>query len=287
VACATRFFEGLVKLELHCHSTYSDGSHPPETVARMAQERGAELFCLTDHDTVAGYEATTRALPETPTLRGLELSCHAYDRSVHVLMYAIPDGPGLGELEARLDRIADARRERIRAICARLERLGVALDAEAVITRTRGKTAGRPDVAHALVEAKIVAHVGEAFARFLRDDGPAYVSGPKLPLEEAIALGHRAGARMSVAHPHAVGDLALVRDMFARHRAHGLEGLEAHYRSYGPAEREPWLRLAAELDLVVTGGSDFHGQLLPQVTRPVIDLPDPHAARLLDWLGLR
>jgi hypothetical protein len=91
---------------------------------------------------------------------------------------------------------------------------------------------------------------------------------------------------MALAHPHTCGELAVVRDLLRRMRDEGLGGLEAFYGGYGAAERGPWLRLARELDLVVTGGSDYHGELLPAVSRPVIDLPEPFASRAREWLGV-
>ncbi len=275
-----------MRLELHCHSTCSDGSFAPEEVALRAAAFGVRLFCLTDHDTCLGYAATRDALAGSgvQVLRGVEISCRAFGRTIHVLLYGVRDGAGNDALHERLVVQRTARVERLRAICERLARLGIALDPEAVLRRTHG-VPGRPDVARALVAAGVCSSPREAFARFLRDGGPADVAIDRVSIEEALALGRASGARASLAHPHALGEPALVRELFRKHREQGLDGLEAFYGKYARAESNAWLRMCDELDLVATGGSDFHGDMAPEVARPGIELPDDRAARLVDWLA--
>lgn len=277
-----------MRLELHCHSTHSDGSFSAAEVARLAGEFGVRLFALTDHDTFAGYEETRDVLATrgTVVLRGLELSCKEYGRTVHMLLYGLAEGPGLDALQQRLETVGVQRRERLRAICGRLHRLGIPLDAEAILVRTHGKTAGRPDVARALVAAGVCSSPREAFTRFLHDGGPADVPVDRVSVSEGLALGRAAGARMSLAHPHTLGDFALVRDLFVRLRGDGLEGIEAYYGKHSRVEIETWLELARKLDLVPTGGSDFHGEMSPDVSRPGIELGDRASRRLCAWLGV-
>jgi predicted metal-dependent phosphoesterase TrpH len=275
-----------MRVELHCHSTCSDGSHAPARVAELARARDVALFCLTDHDTFAGYEESVRVLPGRAVLCGLELSCTAAERTIHLLVYGIEPGPGRDALSSRLDRVVIARRDRLRAIVARLQTLGITLDAASLVKRTHGRVAGRPDVARALLEAGVVSSMREAFDRFLRDGGPADVPFERLSLAEGLALGRACGARMSLAHPHTLRSFALVDELFRRYKDEGLEGIEAHYGRYARAERRGWVRLAEDRELVITGGSDFHGDAMPRVTRPVIDMPAPEAARLCDWLGV-
>lgn len=275
-----------MKLELHCHSICSDGSFPPEDVARRAGEYGARVFCLTDHDTFAGYGATVSALDGSPTtvLRGMELSCKEGSKTVHLLLYGLREGPGLDALQERVNELIVVRTERLRQICARLETLGVSLDAEKVLRSTHG-VPGRPAVAGALVEAGVCSSRREAFDRFLKDGGPADVQIDRITLEHGLALGLGAGGRASIAHPHTFGRYGLAREICKRHRDHGLEGLEAFYGRYGRAQTEGWLRLADELDMVATGGSDFHGEMSPGISRPGIDMPEERAERLLGWLN--
>ena len=276
-----------VRIELHCHSTHSDGSHAAGEVAKMAARAGVELFCLTDHDTWAGYEETREVLEGrgVVVLRGMELSCREFGRTVHLLMYGIQDGPGLEALQRRLDRVHEDRRSRITRICARLQQLGVRIDAEAVLAAAEGRVPGRPDVARALVAAGVCNSPRDAFTRFLRDGGPADVPIERLSVADGVALGRAAGARMSIAHPHTLGAHHLVRELFVRLRDKGLEGIEAYYGKYAAAETVGWLRLAHELDLVATGGSDFHGDMSPDVTRPGIELPPARTQAVRQWLA--
>ncbi|MEM6989175.1 MAG: PHP domain-containing protein [Myxococcota bacterium] len=274
-----------MRVELHCHSTYSDGSVGAREVARRAADRNVEVFCLTDHDTIAGYDETVDEIASRCTvLRGLELTCVQNGRTIHLLMYGLDEGPALAVLCDRLAVLGQDRRDRIVAICDKLRGLGVTLDPAPILAGAVGRTAGRPDVARALVSAGVCKRPAEAFQRFLGDDGPAFVAVDRITLAEALALGRSVGARMSLAHPHTAGNHALVREMFVERKAEGLEGIEALYGRYARAQARGWLQLAEELDLVVTGGSDFHGDLMPEVSRPVIDLPEPHATRLRDWL---
>jgi hypothetical protein len=275
-----------MRVELHCHSTCSDGSFAPEEVAARARAEGVELFCLTDHDTMDGYAATAAALPEAIVLRGVELSCRYADKTVHLLLYGVQDGPGLEALRDRLEAVLTDRRARLRAIVERLAELGIRLDAERLLIATHGHTPGRPDVARALVEAGHVRSLREAFDRYLHDGGPADVALARLSLAEGLALGRAAGAKMSLAHPHTLRSYPQVVELFEQHRDGGLEGIEALYGRYGTAERETWLRVARRFDLVVTGGSDFHGAAVPEVARPVIEVPEPHAGRLRAWLAV-
>jgi hypothetical protein len=278
-----------MRLDLHCHSTHSDGSFPATEVAQKAKAFGVELFCLTDHDTFAGHPATAEVLADTQcrVLRGLELSCKEYGQTVHLLLYGLREGPGLGALASRLETIAIDRRARLRKICNKLETLGIELDADAILSRSHGRTAGRPDVARALLEAGVVSSPREAFTRFLRDDGPAYVDIDRLGVGDGLALARGAGAKVSLAHPHTMRAFAQVQDLFERFRDQGLEGIEAFYGNYGRAESRGWLRLARTYELVATGGSDFHGDMTPLVARPGIELAEPHADRLLTWLHVR
>lgn len=277
-----------MRVELHCHSTHSDGSFAADEVARRAARTGVRLFCLTDHDTAAGYDETATVLRDADctVLRGLELSCRESDRNVHVLMYGLREGDGLDALRARLDVVHVERRDRLVRICERLRKLGIHLDSDSLLRSTHGRTAGRPDVAHALVAGGHCSTPQDAFTRYLRDGGPADVPLQRLSVAEGLALGVAAGAKASLAHPHTFGDLTAVRALMRRHRDAGLEGLEAFYGSYARAQSEQWLTLVRDLGLVATGGSDFHGVMNPAVTQPGIELANDRAERLCAWLGI-
>jgi predicted metal-dependent phosphoesterase TrpH len=279
-----------VRLELHCHSTCSDGSLAPEQVAQRLASYGVELACLTDHDTMLGCDRLAGALAEAEggrevrVLRGLELSCKHARRTIHLLIWGVGEGPGREALERRLDEQRELRRARIVAICDRLASLGVELAPEPILAACVGRTPGRPDVAKALVAAGVCTSVRAAFDQYLRDEGPANVTIDSLGLGEALALGRAAGARMGLAHPHTLRHYAVVRELFCEYRDQGLEGIEAFYGQPSPTRAEPWLRLARELDLIPTAGSDFHGELLGEITSPGIEVPREHAPRLRAWL---
>ncbi|WP_428265344.1 PHP domain-containing protein [Haliangium sp.] len=270
-------------VELHCHSTCSDGSEPPAEVAARARRRGVELFCLTDHDSCEGYELTVGSCPEV--LRGLELSCREQGRTVHLLLYdAARDDARWGALNERLIAIRQARHERVRAVATRLAELGIHIDVEPILAEAGERSIGRPDVARAMIEAGAVASFDEAFRRYLGDGAPADVPLRRLSVAEGLALGRAAGARMSLAHPHTLGDGAA--ELIMRHRRNGLDGLECFYGSYSPRQQRRWMRLAHRFGMVVTGGSDFHGVTTPQIPEPGIEMPARHAERLRQWLGV-
>jgi hypothetical protein len=271
-----------MRFELHCHSTCSDGTEAPERVAARAAERGVEVFALTDHDTCAGTEAA--ALPSGRTLRAAEISCDepSTGRTIHVLAYD-RGGAGWADLETKLVSLRLARRNRMRVMGARLAQRGIRVDVEPLIAgaESSGRTLGRPDLARLMVAQGEVASVKEAFTRHLYDGGPVDVPHHALALPDALALGRAAGAAMSLAHPHLYDHLGIA--LLKQHRADGLVGVEAFYGVYDPRERARWVDLAAELDLVCTAGSDWHGP--DDATAQVgIDVPDGHAGCLCDWL---
>lgn len=268
-------------IDLHCHSIHSDGRDPPERVAWRAAESGVELFCLTDHDTCNGYEATVGTCPRV--IRGVELSCSEDGRTVHLLLYDVADDPDRWHvLEHRLVQVREARKQRIRAIAARLADLGIVIDVDAIISEAGARTVGRPDIAHALVNAGIVSSPNEAFDRFLCDGGVADVPLSRLSLAQGLKLGALAGAKASLAHPHTLGHR--VEALVARHRHLGLEGLECYYGKYDVRQRQRWLALARRHAMVATGGSDYHGEQRARGSSLGVVFPDEHAHRLLDWL---
>jgi predicted metal-dependent phosphoesterase TrpH len=269
---------GAVLVELHCHSTCSDGAAAPAEVGRRAAAREPAVFALTDHDTCAGHAAAATHVPGA--LRAVELTCHDGGRSVHVLVYDAAGSPAWSELEALLATQASARRERLRAIAARLFRVGIVLDVEPILARADGRVVGRPDIAAALVAQGAASTRDEAFTRWLHDGGPADVPLARLPVADGIAAARAVGARTSLAHPHQHGDRA--PSMIRRFAQAGLDGVEAFYGRYDAGERARWLALADGLGLCGTGGSDWHGE---DGMALGVEIPDERGKLLLDWLG--
>ncbi len=273
-------------LDLHCHSLKSDGTLPPRQVAAMAAAAGAELFCLTDHDTLAGHPETVGVAPGMIVLRGMELTCGERGRPVHLLLLGVGEGDGLPRLERTIASLQERRRDRIAEICERFLKWDIRLDAAVIVAEARGGTPGRPHVAAALVKAGVVRSQREAFDRFLKDGGPADVPSPRLTVEEGAELGRGAGAKVSLAHPHTVGHPYLVEALIQRTREAGLGGMEAHYGPYATREKAAWRELGEKLGMVITAGSDYHGGTTPEIPRPGVELPEPLAGRLRDWLGI-
>lgn len=268
-------------VELHCHSTCSDGAYPAAEVGRRAAERAPAVFALTDHDTCAGHAAASEAVPDA--LRAVELTCHDDGRSVHVLVFDVAGDARWAELEVLLAAQVAARRERARAIAARLFRLGIVLDVEPILAaaaRDHGRVVGRPDIANALVAQGHATSRDDAFSRWLHDGGPADVPLARLGIPDALAVVRAVGARASLAHPHQHGDRAA--KMLKRFVRDGLDGVEAYYGRYDASERARWLAIAENLGLTATGGSDWHGE---DGVVLGVELPDDDGKALLAWLG--
>lgn len=241
-----------MRVELHCHSTCSDGTEAPAQVAARAAARGVEIFALTDHDTTAGRAE----VPNARNLRAVELTCDADGAIVHVLAY--DRGGAWSAIEDRLAEIREARRQRLRVMADRLAALGVVIDVAPMLADAEHRSVGRPDLARAVVAAGAAATPREAFAKYLHDGGPVDVAHRTLSLVDALAAGRAANAAMSLAHPHFYDSLAAT--LVRRYRDEGLTGIEAFYGVYDSAARRRWIGLADELGLVCTGGSDWHGK---------------------------
>ncbi len=272
----------LVRIDLHCHSTHSDGSLPAAQVAERAFAREVRLFCLTDHDSCAGYEETRNAYDDA--LQGVELSCTLNQRSVHLLVYRRATSSTWSLMLEALEDQQASRRKRVGLIAERLAPLGAVFDPEALVARHAGTTIGRPHIAAELVRVGAVQSRNEAFDRYLKDGGPGDVQVSRLSLPQGLALGLAAGGRMSLAHPHVYGNGA--EAILREHKDQGLSGLEVYYGQYKSKSRKTWAGLADELTLVQTGGSDFHGESLPQVPRLGVDVPDTVAEVIFDWLEI-
>jgi 3',5'-nucleoside bisphosphate phosphatase len=251
-----------VRADLHTHSSASDGTDPPAEVMRRARDAGLDVIALTDHDTVAGHEEARRALPQGLTLvTGMELSCRLDGHSVHMLAYCFD--PGDEGLAAQCRAITTDRVRRARAMVAKLRELGAGVTWEQVERIAGGGVVGRPHVARAMAEAGVIAQPAEAFtADWIAAGGRAYVTRYALDPTEAIRLVRAAGGVTVLAHPGAAARGWRISDEgIARLAAAGLGGLEIDHRDHDKDERDRLRTLAAQLDLVATGGSDDHGSL--------------------------
>lgn len=242
--------------DLHLHSTASDGAHPPSEVVRRAHRAGLTAMALTDHDTLAGT-AEARREAEALGLRllsGCEFSVAVAWGEAHLLGYQLPeDDPAVNRF---LVEMRSRRAERGVAMVAAINRCGVALSHQRVEAIAAGAPIGRPHVARALVEAGVTRSIDEGFDRFLGRGRPAFV-GKELPtLVEVTDLVKRAGGVSSLAHLKDRG----TRANLLSYRAQGVDGVEVAHPSHSGPVREELARLARELGLLPTGGSDAHGE---------------------------
>ncbi|EGX56114.1 hypothetical protein SZN_29505 [Streptomyces zinciresistens K42] len=249
-----------MRIDLHTHSTASDGTDSPAALVRGAAAAGLDVVAITDHDTTRGYAEAIAALPEGLTLvTGAELSCRLDGVSMHLLAYLFdPEEPAL---LAERELVRDDRVPRARAMVARLAALGVPVTWEQVLRIAGDGSVGRPHVASALVELGVVPTVGDAFTEdWLADGGRAYVPKHETDPFEAVRLVKAAGGVTVFAHPAASKRGRTVPDSaIAALAAAGLDGIEADHMDHDADTRARLRALAGDLGLLATGSSDYHG----------------------------
>lgn len=246
-------------VDLHCHSTLSDGVHTVEELLDMAVARNLRALAITDHDNldacVLGKDAAReRGIELVP---GIEISAVHGGRDVHVLGYCFD--PTNLRLNLELKEQQQRRRERIRAILKKLAALGVELSFEKVLSFSKGGVLGRPHVAQALMAEEYVSSFGEAFQKYLGDNGAAFVEKRGLSVEMAIQLIHRAGGIAVLAHPLRTG----VDDLLDKLPDWGLGGMEIVTGTQKGAAARKLREYALSRKFVCTGGSDYHNEQSP------------------------
>jgi len=263
-----------VRIDLHVHSSASDGTDAPAEVVRRASEAALDVFALTDHDTQAGMAQARAALPAGLTIvPGMELSCaiaqdqeapgetapprYPGQRSVHLLAYLFdPADPALSEETAR---IRDDRVYRAKGMIALLQERGVNVTWEQVIRIAGDAVVGRPHIARAMAEAGAVATPSDAFTpEWIADGGRAFVDRYAIPLDRAVALVRAAGGVPVLAHPRSPG-YEVSDELIARLVPAGLSGLEVYHPDHDLPERSRLIATANQWGLLTTGGSDDHG----------------------------
>jgi 3',5'-nucleoside bisphosphate phosphatase len=276
-------------IDLHTHSTISDGSAPPGTIPEMAAAAGCSAVALTDHDSLEGLAAAWASAADVgiTLVPGCEVSCRkpppppGHPRvggSVHVLVYFVE--PGEGPLQDELVTLRRDRAERNLRLRERLAALGVPVDYDAMVADAGGEAGlGRPHFARALVRAGAAADMDDAFDRFLADGRAAYVPKARLSPSDVAGLARASGGVAVLAHPLTLGlDPPRLERLVGELAGAGLGGLEAVYGRYTPDERRGLTRMAKRLGLVATGGSDYHGTFKPDLEVGTgtgdLDVPD-------------
>jgi predicted metal-dependent phosphoesterase TrpH len=248
--------------DLHSHTTSSDGFTPPRELIRLARAGGVQVLAVTDHDTV---DALPECLDEARAvgvrvLPGIEMSALFEGADVHVLGYGIDHAAP--ELLKTLSGLLEKRRSRVEAICGKLQALGVTLDPKEVLEEAGGKSVGRRHVARVMVKKGVVASLPEAFNRFLGTDSPANVPAGEMSPAEAALFIRRHGGLAVLAHPGFLEDDRKVERVLDS--APGIRGLEVYHRYRSSRLHLRYLEMARRRDLLVTGGSDFHGDRNPR-----------------------
>lgn len=250
-------------IDLHAHSTASDGTDSPAQLITAASAAGLDVVAITDHDNTAGWAPALAARPDTLTvIRGAEFSTLArtasWPVSVHLLGYLFdPQHPAIVAEQARL---REERLQRGMAIVRKMIAAGIPISEAQVMAIADGAPVGRPHIGQALMASGVVASVDQAFAEHLAGRGPYYVPKADTDLPTAIALIAAAGGVSVIAHPRGRGEYrALTFDYLATLKNYGLGGLEVDHPDHSQAERAELRSIADRLGLLVTGSSDYHG----------------------------
>lgn len=253
-------------IDLHTHSTVSDGSEPPDRLAELAAAAGCSAFALTDHDRIDGVSAARSRGRElgVEVVGGCELSCRTDGGTMHLLAYFVEDGQE--PLQSELHLLQQARDDRNRRMADRLTDVGLPVSLEEMEAEAGGSGVGRPHAAAVLVAKGAVGSIQEAFDRYLAKGRPGYVDKEQLAPAQAVDLVRASGGVAVVAHPFSVRpDPATLEPVIAGLAEAGLAGLEADYGRYTPEQRRDLADLARRHHLVATGGSDYHGIYKPDL----------------------
>ena len=258
----------MSRIDLHLHTTHSDGSFSTRDVMAFAKQAGLTALAITDHDIVEGIAEATAIGAELgiEVVPGVEISSRLGESELHILAYFLNWTDPL--LAQRLSTLRDSRHTRNPKIVQRLNELGIPITYEEVRALAGTESVGRPHIARLLMEKNVVTSAKEAFDRYLANGRPAFVDRELPEPAEAVRWIREAGGVPVLAHPtwvrtSADGLRTLVREL----KAAGLGGIEVHYSTHTPSQTTEYLELAKQCDLLVTGGSDFHG-----VTKPDIEV---------------
>lgn len=247
----------MSRVDLHIHSTASDGSLRPADIVRQAAERGLSAIALADHDTVGGIAPAIEAakiFPKLKVIPAIELSTDVPQGEVHVLGYFIDYADR--EFQVTLERMRHSRLHRAQGMIAKLKNFGIHIDWERVQEIAGTGSMGRPHIARAMLEKGYITSFKEAFDKYISRDGPAYVEREKMTAVEAVELLLQVNGLPVLAHPFTANNTEM---LIAELKAAGLVGIETYYNGYTADEISRLVSLANKFGLIATGGSDYHG----------------------------
>ncbi len=253
----------IFRADLHCHSNASDGSCTPLEILHLAKEKGLSGLSITDHDTIQAYTPELFEVAKNLDIQlitGVEFSCRHKEVNVHILGYNF--SLESEALNALCDRHAMRRKKRNLEILGKLTRFGMPIREEELYQLGHEKRViGRPHIAEIMLKKGYVSNFKEAFNRYIGDLRPCYSPGPIFPPEETLVTLHQAGGKAFIAHPHIIKRRKIIRDLLAM----DFDGLEGYYSLLPTTFEKKWIDTANEKNWLISGGSDFHGDLKPQV----------------------
>ena len=259
-------------IDLHIHSTASDGTFSPAEILALASGLNLAAIAITDHDTINGSkEALSIGVPPSlKFLTGVEISASlppsfSYSGSLHILGYSIKIGDPL--LNKTLAALQKARKNRNPEIIDRLNSMGVAISMDELLNEVSDGQLGRPHIARLMVKKVYVESIEEAFDKYLGKGKPAYVDKYRIDCSRAIEVILGAGGIPVIAHPFLLnpGDVADIEDLIIMLKKMGLKGIEVYYPEHSPYVISRLADMANRHELLITGGSDFHGSLKPEI----------------------
>ncbi len=270
----------MSKVDLHIHSTASDGRLSPEDVVRKSAESGLTVIALADHDTIDGIApalVAAKAFPWLKVIPGVEISTDVPSGEVHILGYFIDYTDP--EFVARLERMCHSRWGRAQGMITKLRDLGIYIEWQQVQEIAGSGSIGRPHIAQAMLDKGYITSIKEAFTKYIGRGGPAYVERKKMTPVEAVELILRAKGLPVLAHPLTISD---PETMVVELKAAGLVGIEAYYDGYTADETSRLVNLAVKYGLIASGGSDYHGLDVSSETMiGGVDVPIKSAEQLI------
>lgn len=246
----------LYEADLHCHTTASDGELTPAGVVQLAAKSGLKALAITDHDTISGLKEAEIKAQETGLIlvKGIEINTEGPEKEIHILGLGLDDNSSC--LKEKLLELQKKRIARSKEILEKLRKLGIEIPFQKVLSFAKGESVGRPHIAKAMFETGYVEDFREAFTDYLRLGGPAYVPREKLSPSTAIQIIRKSDGVAVLAHPGSQVSEKEIKNFICE----GLQGIEVEHPDHSPADVERLKELAIDMNLIATGGSDFHGE---------------------------